>query len=133
MENLFVPLLLIGIIVAFIWLLRWLARGGKKIAAEQAARFANGRPARVEVIQVGKSAPQVRNGTVIVKLRLKVTPQDGGPYEVSEIWNVQSAQMGRVQPGQSLAARIDADDPQKVYPAEGWAAWSALYRDAWLK
>ncbi len=119
-----------GFIVAGVW---WMARQGKRGVAEQEARLARSRSARARVLQIGKSVAQVRNGTVIVKLRVEVMPDGADAYPVTTVWEVQQASLPQLQSPQGVAVKIDADDAQMIFPDVSWAEFSRIYWRAWVK
>lgn len=112
---------------------RRLAQQGKQIEAEQAARLAQAQRAKAVVVQLGKSVAQTRNGTVIIKLRLEVTPPNAPMYPVTTVWEVAQANLPQIQPHQTVTVKIDAADPHKIYPAMNGAEFSELYWGAWVK
>lgn len=120
------------LIVALGLAFRAIVRSGKRQMEAQRTRFEAAKPAQARVLQVGKSVAQVRNGTVIVKLRLEVSAAGSASYGVSTVWEIQQTAIPQVQAGQVLSVRIDADDQRIIYPAAGWASFDRLHWDAWV-
>jgi hypothetical protein len=120
----------VGLIALCIW---WIMRQGKRILEEQNARLARSQPAQAKVLEIGKSIAQVRNGTTIVKLRIEVMPANTDTYPVTTVWEIQQAALSQIQPGQYVAVKIDADDNQIIYPNVGWAEFSKIYWETWVK
>jgi hypothetical protein len=58
---------------------------------------------------------------VRVKLHLRVHPPSEYAYETSVEWMIDPARMSEVQEGSRIAVKIDAEDPQIVYPYVSWA------------
>jgi hypothetical protein len=61
-----------------------------------------------------------------VGLRLEVESPSGEKYQVKTVWLVDEDMMPQIQPGASLSIRIDAEDPEIIYPnmrgVEYWVA-----------
>ncbi len=55
-------------------------------------------------------------GVALAGLRLEVQPPGGQPYPASVRWEVELAVLPSLLPGQTIAVKIDTDDPRKVYP-----------------
>ena len=51
-----------------------------------------------------------------VELRLKVEPPGGEAYLALARWVVDQALLAQMQPGSALSVKIDAQDPQVIYP-----------------
>jgi hypothetical protein len=69
--------------------------------------------------QAGTQDPA--RGLARVRLLLLVTPPGGKTYQATTTWLVEQAALPHVQSGQGISVRIDAADPQRVYPAAPWA------------
>lgn len=52
----------------------------------------------------------------IMNLTLKVTPSAGQAYIARTSWKVQLTSLGLLQPGSEISVKIDAADPQLIYP-----------------
>jgi hypothetical protein len=59
-----------------------------------------------------------------VSLRLEVESPSGEKYQVKTFWLIDEDMMPQIQPGASLSIKIDAEDPEIIYPnmrgAEYW-------------
>ena len=51
-----------------------------------------------------------------VGLRLEVESPSGEKYQVKTAWLVDEDMMPQIQPGASLSIKIDAEDPEIIYP-----------------
>jgi hypothetical protein len=51
-----------------------------------------------------------------VDLRLEVESPSGENYQVKTVWLVDEDMMPQIQPGASLSIKIDAEDPEIIYP-----------------
>jgi hypothetical protein len=61
---------------------------------------------------------------VNVELRLLVQPPVGESYQALVTWAVDQAMLAQLLPGQNVSVRIDAADPQRVYPnMSGARSW----------
>ena len=56
-------------------------------------------------------------------LTLEVTPSAGAPYRTSVVWLVDLSALHLTAAGSQVPVRLDAVDPQKVYPAVPWASY----------
>lgn len=56
-------------------------------------------------------------------LTLEVTPPKGAPYRASVVWLVDLSALHLTAAGSHVPVRLDAADPQKVYPAVPWASY----------
>jgi hypothetical protein len=78
------------------------------------------RRAKATVLDVGRSGVAVTTGggrlasdtTVRVKVRLRVEPEDGAPYEVTTKLRVQQGAIPYV--GQTLGVLVDPQDPEQL-------------------
>ena len=107
---------IVGGFVLFVILAFWqMARTAKK----ETDAIAQGIPATAKVIHVGHS--ESSSGGVDVNLTFEVTPPDGSVYKVKTIWSVEPLSVSKIQEGCTVALKIDANDPQKLYSLEDWA------------
>ena len=121
--RLLVPL---TIVVAIVWLVRWLLRSGEALQKAERARLAAARPGRARIVNAESSGVvQGVSRNPLVRLDLEVHPEVGAPYAASTAWFVDIVAVPRVQPGLELAVKIDAEDPGIVYPVDTWAKYDA--------
>jgi hypothetical protein len=52
----------------------------------------------------------------LVNLLLKITPPQGEYYVAKTTWKVQEVSLGLLQPGSEISVKIDAGDPDVIYP-----------------
>jgi hypothetical protein len=121
------------VLVLFVLVFWRIVQGGKRMEAEQKNRLARSLPAKAKVLQIGKSVTQVKLGTVVVKLRLEVTPQGAAAYQVTTVWEIQQAALAQIQQDHWVPVKVDADNPLVIYPNVAWAEFSNLYWKAWTK
>ncbi len=76
-------------------------------------------PATARVLRVGAS--DASSDGIDVDLTFEVTPPFGEPYKVKAAWSVEPLAISKLQEGSTLAVKIDAKDPWKIYSAENWA------------
>ncbi len=81
--------------------------------------IAKGIPATATVLHVGSS--DASSDGIDVNLTLEVMPPGGAPYKLHTTWSVEPVSVSKIQPGCTVAIKIDAHDPKKVYSAEDWA------------
>ncbi len=85
-----------------------------------AARMVRATPASAKIIQVGNSYNMEHWGTS-VSLRLEVAPPGGSPYQIISVWEVQPPFLDQIKAGNTLAIKIDAQNPKVIFPAAAWA------------
>jgi len=75
----------------------------------------NGVPATAQVLSVQDTGVTINNLSMVAKVKLLVTVPGAPPYE-AETRAVLSGrtQWGAIQPGMTLAVKVDPDDPSKV-------------------
>ena len=66
----------------------------------------------------GETAEKAR-----MTLTLEVTSSDGGPYRTTVVWLVDLSALHLTAAGSHVPVKLDAADPQKVYPAVPWASY----------
>jgi hypothetical protein len=62
-----------------------------------------------------------------VDLRLEVQPPGGAPYLANTEWELNISSMSMVEPGKSVAVKIDGEDPEIIYPNVSWARLSRTF------
>jgi len=88
-------------------------------AKKETDAIARGIPASAKVVHLGHS--ESSDGGVDVNVTFEVLPPNGSPYKVKTIWSVEPLSVSKIQEGCTVALKIDANDPQKLYSAEDWA------------
>ncbi len=96
-------------------------RAGDKILAQQQARIDSATPAQATVVDLGRSNIQPHQDTITVRLFLEVQSNYRPPYRVHSVWNVDAAHIPQIQPGATVAVKIDQSDQQLVFPNVSWA------------
>lgn len=98
---------------------------GMKALADRARRdqeaFARSVPGVARVLRIGNSTPSRSYGAMVIDLLIQVHRSGVEPYELSTMWSVEPASVGKVQPGQTFAIRVDPLDRNRIYSAETWA------------
>ncbi len=56
-----------------------------------------------------------------VSLSLEIIPLQGMPYRASAVWLVDKRAQRLVSPGRLVSVRVDAENPNVIYPAVAWA------------
>ena len=83
--------------------------------------FARSVPGTARVLKVGNSTPSRSYGAIVMDLLIQVQRSGVEPYELSTMWSVDPGSVSRMQPGQTLAIKVDPLDPSRIYSAETWA------------
>lgn len=119
-------LLLIVVVLGVFFLLSFLARGGRRLNQERQARIQAARPMKAKVVALAQ-VPDAPGGarTPLCRLNLELLPEGQPPLAAQATWWVKKLWLPKLQPGQEVAVRVDAQDPSKVYPdfEEAWMAW----------
>jgi hypothetical protein len=123
-----VVLLVIGLCVAAA-IVFLLTRGQRRqlnrlrqCLADHTAQLEHALPASAMIVEV-RSTKLPR--TIRAELTLQVRSPDGKEYQTLTVWRIDAAELlARLQPGHPISIKIDADDPQKIYPnAAGFRYW----------
>ena len=101
----------------------------KQRAEEIKQRTDTGIPATA-IIVLSSAVSRKRSHLLIVHLVLNIQPPAGDVYRGITDWNVgDNIPAAQYQKGQTVAVRIDADNPESVYPGVSWATFYDLTRD----
>lgn len=122
--SLFFILIAYGIYRLATWLT---LRGGREAKGEVEAALTRAAPAVASVVlsrQPQGVMRKPRAGSVRMLLTLEVLPASGASYRADTLWQVDVSALDRVQAGQTVAVKVDADEPAAVYPAEDWATYN---------
>jgi hypothetical protein len=96
------------------------AAEAEALRRESSAREARSGYALATVVDLGRSR-EVGGSEVRVDLGLEVRPPGGREYRARASWLLDLAALPQVQPGRELQVRVDAEDPQRIYPGGPWA------------
>lgn len=110
-------------IIAIAAVFFFIIRGSVKRSREIEKRAKNGIPA-TGIIVNSESFADKQSSRLTVQLTLDVQPPAGSVYRVTTGWSVDYISASQLQPGQSIAVRIDADDASIIYPDVAWAKYS---------
>lgn len=83
--------------------------------------------ARAEVLQgepITNPRRQVLMRAVELRLTLWVQAPNSRPYEATTIWFIEHENLHRISRGTLLSVRVNPRQPQRIYPAEPWAAYA---------
>ena len=95
----------------------------KQRAEDIKQRTAAGIPATA-IIVLSSAASRKRSHLLIVHLVLNIQPPVGDVYRGITDWNVgDDIAASQYQKGQSVAVRIDANNPDIIYPDVPWATY----------
>lgn len=127
MEQFIPPLSTVIVLAAVVIGVILFVRMANRDAARREARVKSALPADAKVVQVGRSQTLKNQGTVVVRLRLEIHRPEQSPYQATTAWEVGPAHIPKIQEGQSVAVKIDQDDPNIIYPRVSWAEYSWIY------
>jgi len=121
-----VPLLIVGLIVFFVFRGQNAAiEAGMKRVAELNAREAQAAPAQATVISHHTLGTYQDGSLAFVKIQLQIG-EGGGRFATTE-WELNISALTFLQPGQSVAIKIDSVNPELIYPNVSWAKLSRGY------
>lgn len=85
-------------------------------------RFANALDAQARVLSIANSMVlrDVR-GKLKVELSLEIQFPNEEPYTANATWEIDITAIAAIQPGQTVAVKVDADEKTKIYPNVPWA------------
>lgn len=114
----------IGIIIIFLWLRRDQNKL-KKFADGLKLRKDRAIPMNAEIIEAN---PGVQGGDIrrIVFFKFKILDRTK-PYTAEAAWFVDIFSFNKAQPGEVISVKVDADDPQIIYPGVDWAVYTEGY------
>lgn len=105
----FVPMMLLGFVVPAFVLVRWL-----KGSAERGRILARGIPAQATIMRIWETGMRI-NDQPQVGFQLHVYPPQGlAPYVAETTMVVSQLMIPRIQPGATVAIKLDPADPRKV-------------------
>lgn len=106
-----------------------LSRSNARIEAAKQATLAAAIPAQATVVGVAETGRAERKAgrttrDVGLKLTLDVEHPQRGTYRAETIWMVSELHFSRVQPGEVVPVKINAEVPERIYPNADWAEFS---------
>ncbi len=115
-------------VLAIIVILLWLRKGNKnlqKYADELKLRKERAIPKNAEIIEANSG---VQGGDIrrIVFFKLKIF-DSVKPYTAEAAWFVDTFSFNKAQPGEVISVKVDADNPQIIYPDVHWAIYTEGY------
>jgi hypothetical protein len=102
----------------------FLLRGARRVAALKQEAIDSALPATARVIEIDQQGSTGGTRKLLVTLTLDVQPGAGEVYRATTRWFVQEIAVPRIQPGESIAVRVNATYPDRIYPAEAWAEFA---------
>lgn len=105
----------VGMILFFVYA----ARRGEKMMAERAGRTENGVAAEATILvyEEGFFGGRDTKGRFAgIRFELEVNRPGQPPYPATTFWKVYPMAVSQLQVGQTVAVKVDAADPQIVYP-----------------
>lgn len=118
-----IPLIVIAAI--FWWLKRDLGKQSKW-AQENKKRQAAAKPAKAKIVSVSQG---IQGGDIKKMIFFTFEINDGfrHPYTATAGWFVDTLHLDKIREGNEIDVKVDADDPQKIYPAASWAVYTEGY------
>jgi hypothetical protein len=121
-------------VVVIVMIFMWIRSSNSKLAGwakENKARQARAKPANAKIISAKQG---VTGGDIkrIVYLELDILDSIK-PYRASAAWFVDTLHFSKIQEGNVISVKVDADNPMKIYPADSWAVYTEGYDTPELK
>jgi len=118
------PLVIAGLIMFFVFRSeRAKLEQGQRQAAELAERVRLASPAEALVITSQVVRMHEGAGEVLIDLMLEIH-RAGEPKRTAKTrWEINAASIPSVQPGQAISIKIDAAQPDRIYPIVSWAEY----------
>jgi hypothetical protein len=113
---------LLSVSCAFLFTLLFLLvaiRGGTKMMKDRSERINKALPAEARIVsyEQRQGGRDNRGRYASIRFELEVTPADHKPpYTATSCWKVYPLGAPSVQPQKYVAVRVDAKDPQVIYP-----------------
>ena len=87
-------------------------------------RFSNALYAQARVLSINNSMVlrDVR-GKLKVSLSLEIHMLNDNPYTANATWEIDLTAIAHIQPGQTVAVRVDTDEKTTIYPNVPWATY----------
>jgi hypothetical protein len=118
------PLIVAGLIIFFVMRRQSaILDQGQKRMVERSARITMAPAAQATVVTSRVISTHEGTGEVIVELRLDVERTGHPKTSAKTHWQINAADIPQVQPGQSLAVKVDVEEPGTIYPNVSWARY----------
>lgn len=123
-----IPASIVVAILVIVAVLIWLAfRSAGKMVDAQAARYAAAQPGMATITEIHRRGIS-QDSRHVVNLAMRVTPAVGAPYDANVSWWLDVVLIPQAQPGMEIPVRVDATDPNRVYPEhKSWSTREAEY------
>ena len=82
--------------------------------------------ARATVVEVGASVVQSQQSATSLRLRLRVSPEGAGPYEVTTAWTVDAGLVPKMAAGGTFKLDVVEGHPEQVHPRDGRMHWDGI-------
>ena len=109
----------VAAIAPFVLIIRSSIRRSRDVRQRTAA----GIPATATIVSAESFASR-HSSRLNVQLTLDVQPPTGTVYRATTGWAVDYIAASQLQPGQTVAVRIDANNPSLIYPGVAWAEYT---------
>ncbi len=121
-SGLGVPVL--AIIIIFLWLRRDQNKL-KKIGDQLKLKKERAIPMNAEILEAN---PGFQSGDIrrIVFFKFKILDRTN-PYTAEAGWFMDTFSFNKAQPGEIISVKVDADNPQIIYPNVDWAVYTEGY------
>jgi hypothetical protein len=107
------PLAFVGLMAAFVGLLRWFGRSTTKRLEESSDLAESGEAAQAEILSLKETGTRI-NQRPLVAIRAKVTCAGQPPYEAAFEAVVSVTVAAQVQPGCTVPVAVDPANPSRV-------------------
>ncbi len=130
--DIFIP---IGIVLAVVIFFVWATKSGGKLIKEREEKISRAEAGKAKILgykTVGFMGRGAQGQFHANRFDLEVSNAYKSPYKAVAMWNVYEMAIPTVQIGKEVDVKIDADDPQIIYPnLQGVEySWSAAIIEA---
>jgi len=115
-------------VVVIFLIFRWIRKDHKRLAKfelETRERQARARLCNAKIIS---SKQGVTGGDIkrIIYFDFEIMDSHS-PYRASAAWFVDTLHFNKIQEGNIISVKVDAEDSMKIYPADRWAVYTEGY------
>lgn len=119
-------------LAALCLILRYLIKSGERMIADEKRRIENASRGRARIVAIGKSRTQRPQGTILIRLRLEITPENRqSKFETTTVWEIEPVALAQIQEDSEFKIKYDEQNRQRIYPLAPWANFSELMNKNW--
>ena len=120
-------IILIIVVLGLLMFFLFASKKGEKMQTERKEKINRAEDGKAKILSYDVMGLRGRDSGgryQAYRFNLEVTSNYKSPYKTESIWNVYEMGVPNVQDGKEVNVKIDADDPNVIYPAEQGVAFS---------